>query len=101
LRYAVSSIAVNDYNLDMSNRPITVEIRRGKRDSGQTISAVALAPSRRILGVVEVLVPLMPGFSISERVGQNGEDAIIEAAKELARRVAEAVETEPAKEQSR
>lgn len=79
----------------MSARQITVEVRQARRESGQVISAVALAPSRRILGVVDVVVPLMPGFKIAERVGQEGEDAIIDAAKELARRVAEAVETEP------
>jgi hypothetical protein len=79
----------------MSSKTITVDVRRGRRESGQVISAVALAPSGRILGIVDVVVPLMPGFKISERVGQAGEDAIISAAKDLALRVAEAVEAEP------
>lgn len=76
-------------------RPITIEIRHDRRETGQIISAVALAPTGRILGVVDLLVPLMPGFKLAGRIGQAGEDAIIGAAKELARRLAEAVETEP------
>jgi hypothetical protein len=76
-------------------RTITIEIRHGRRESGQVISAVALAPSGRILGVVDVVVPLMPGFKLAERVGKTGEEAIINTATELARLVAEAVETTP------
>lgn len=80
----------------MPKTVISVEIRRDRREMGQIISAVAFAPSRRIMGVVDVVVPLMPGFSIAERVGASGEEAIIEAARALARLVAEAVEAEPA-----
>ena len=80
----------------MAEQPIRVEIRRKVRDAGQVISAVALAPSRRVLGVVDLLVPLMPWSPLSERVGQAGDDRIVAAADELVHRIAEAVQTEPA-----
>ena len=77
----------------MADLNITYTVRRGRREAGQAIEILALAPSGRILGSVELLVPLMPGFSLGERVGQAEEDSIVDAAKDLARRVAEAVET--------
>jgi hypothetical protein len=77
---------------------VQVKVRRVHRESGEAISFTALAPSRRILGVVEILIPLMPGFSLSERIGIDQEKEILATAEDLVRRIAEGVLTEPTSE---
>jgi hypothetical protein len=61
----------------------------------ESFSISALSRTGRILGVVHVDVPLEIGYTLAARVGQSGADAILAAAKELARLVAAAVETRP------
>lgn len=83
----------------MANKPIKITVRRGQRESGQIVSAVATSSSGRILGEVNLVVPLMPGYSIAERVGKDEDAAIVEAAKDLVKRIATAVETDPVQSQ--
>lgn len=86
--------------VSMDTNSIKVKIRRSRKESGQVISAVAVTPSSRIVGVVDITVPLMVGYSLSQRVGTDGEKAIEDLAEQLVRKVAEAVETSPQDEQS-
>jgi hypothetical protein len=85
----------NSITSEATMSDINIEIRKERRDAGQVISAVAFAPSRRILGVVDVTVPLLSGYPISERVGPTGEQEIIALITDLARKVAAAVQTAP------
>jgi hypothetical protein len=76
----------------MPTPAIKFKVRREHRSSGQIIEVLALARSSRILGIVELTIPLMPGYSLADRIGSNGEAAIVKSAEELAKRIAEAVE---------
>jgi hypothetical protein len=76
----------------------TFKIRESRRESGQVFEIIAIAPSRRVLGIVELLIPIEPGYSLSERIGTAGQQELLDAATDLARRLADAVErpvTEP------
>ncbi len=53
---------------------------------------MALAPSRRIIGSVEVLVPLEPGYTLEERAGASRQQEILALAEKLAHMVADAIE---------
>ena len=79
----------------MEATEIRIKVRKEAGQIGQIVSATALAPSGRILGVVELQIPLLPGFPLSERVGSDAEEQIIATAEDLARRIAVAVLTEP------
>jgi len=80
-----------------TNDTIQIKTRREQRQVGQVISVAAVAASGRILGVVELQVPLLPGFPLAERIGSEAEAEIIRAAEQLARQIAMGVLTEPAK----
>jgi hypothetical protein len=53
---------------------------------------LAFAPSRRIIGSVELLVPLEPGTTLESRVGLDRQKEILALAEKLACMVADAVE---------
>lgn len=76
----------------MVNGDISYKVRESRRESGQVLEVLALAPSGRILGIVEMIVPLMPGYKLSERIGDEGQNSLIESAKAMARKIADAVE---------
>lgn len=83
----------------MPDATVTFKIRETRRESGQVFQVIALAPSRRVLGIVELVIPLEPGYSLAERAGEAGQEEILGAARDLAKRLADALE-KPIPEQS-
>ena len=79
----------------MDPTEITIKVRKEQRQIGQVVSLTALAPSGRILGVVELQIPLLPNFPLSERIGAEAEQELIQDAQDLVRRIATGVLTEP------
>jgi hypothetical protein len=84
-------------NQDMPAAKFKTQIRSGQTQVGQSLSVTVTTPTGRILGVVELQIPLLPGFSLEERIGKQESDRIVAEAKDLARRIAEGVLTEPAR----
>lgn len=73
-----------------------LKVERGERTSGmQYLRATVLANTGRILGVAELQIPLLPGFTLAGRIGPAGSDAIEQAALDLAIMIADAVQFEP------
>lgn len=84
------------YHHGMEASDIIINVQRERRQVGQVVSVTALAPSGRILGVVELQIPLLPNFPLSERIGASAEEELIQTARDLVRRIAVGVLTEPA-----
>jgi hypothetical protein len=84
-------------NMDMDTNEIKIKTRHEQRQVGQVVSVTALTPTGRILGVVELQIPLLPGFPLAERIGTDAEKEILQIAEQLARRIAVGVQTEPVK----
>ena len=76
----------------MSDTPVIIKTRESRSESGQVFRVLALAPSRRIIGSIEILVPLEPGYTLEARVGPERQQEILALAEKLARMVADAVE---------
>jgi hypothetical protein len=76
----------------MSETPVNIKVRESRSESGQIFRVLALAPSRRIIGSVELLVPLELGTTLESRVGLDRQKEILALAEKLAGMVADAVE---------
>ncbi len=76
----------------MSETPVNIKTRESRSEAGQIFRVIALAPSRRIIGSVEVLVPLEPGNTLEARVGLDRQREILVLAEKLAHMIADAVE---------
>ena len=76
----------------MAETPINFKTRESRGESGQIFRVLALTPSRRIVGSVEIGVPLEPGYTLEERVGKARQQEILTLAEQLARMIADAVE---------
>lgn len=74
---------------------ILLKERREDRPFGQLLTVTALSSSGRVLAVVEIHVPLAPGFKLSERIGSAAAAKIEEDARDLAMRIASGVQAAP------
>ena len=79
----------------MEPSDIRIKVRKEPGQIGQVVSVTALAPSGRILGVVILQIPLLPGFPLADRIGIEAEQQLTASAEELARQIAVGVITEP------
>jgi len=76
----------------MSETPVTIKTHERRSESGQIFRVLALTPSKRIIGSVELIVPLAPGYTLEAHVGPDRQREILELAEKLARMVGDAVE---------
>jgi len=76
----------------MTETPINIKVRESRSESGQTFRVLALAPSRRLIGSVELLFPLEPGHTLEACVGSDRQKEIMAQAEKLVRMIADAVE---------
>ena len=76
----------------MSETPVNIKVREVRSESGQVFRVLAISPSTRIVGTVELLIPLEPGSTLKERVGADKQQEILDLAQKLVRMVADAVE---------
>jgi hypothetical protein len=74
---------------------IELRERRETRPFGQLLTITALAPTGRVLAVVEIHVPLAANFNLAERIGGEATAKIEDDARDLATRIALGVQTSP------
>jgi len=71
----------------------TLKMERGRRSSGQLLRLTVVAPGGRVVGVAEIQIPLMEGFTLSQKIGPEKSKEIEDGLQDLALRVADAVQT--------
>jgi hypothetical protein len=69
-----------------------LKTERGRKSAGQVLRFTVLMPTNRIVGIAEIQIPLVEGFSLEEKVGQDLAKAIENDLQALAVRVADAVQ---------
>ncbi len=102
LRVVSASIRSYCYSYGKRNTYCTdgwtdLKIERGRRSSGQVLRFTVLLPTTRIVGVAEIQIPLMEGYSLADKVGEAEAKSIEEDLQALAVRVADAVQSSVSK----
>jgi hypothetical protein len=70
----------------------TLKTERGRKSAGQVLRFTVLMPTGRVVGVAEIQIPLIEGFSLAEKVGPANARAIEDDLKAVVVRVADAVQ---------
>jgi hypothetical protein len=70
----------------------TLKIERGRKSAGQILRFTILTRTGRIVGMSEMLVPLMEGYSLEGKLGTAAAAKIEETLKAVAIGIADAVE---------
>ena len=69
-----------------------LKTERGRKSAGQVLRFTVLMPTNRIVGVAEIQIPLIEGFSLEQKVGPAQAQAIEDDLQALAVRVADAIQ---------